>query len=66
MRNPTNLKSIVEKIAKAQFAEKKDPMDCSLFYIALKKTPALAALFKATGNQKLADFLKNNFNDKQW
>jgi len=66
VRNPTNLKTLVEKMAKSQFSEKKDPQDCALFYIALNKKPALVALFKAVQNTKIYDFLKNNFAEQKW
>ena len=29
LRNPTSLKSVVERMAKAQFSAKKDPQDCA-------------------------------------
>jgi hypothetical protein len=36
----------VEALAKAQFAAHRDAYECTLLYIALGKTPALAILFK--------------------
>lgn len=62
VKNPLTLKTLVEKMAKFQFTAKKDPNDCALFYIMLDKKAALMALFKASKNDGVANFLKNDFN----
>jgi WD40 repeat protein len=66
IRSLTTLKALAEKLAKAQFAEKKDPMDCMLVYLALGKKPALTALFKAVKNVKLTEFLSHDFSTPEW
>lgn len=66
LKNPTSLRNLIENVAKAQFMASKDPYDCTLFYLALDKKPALVALFKAVKNQQVSDFLKNNFQEEKW
>jgi hypothetical protein len=66
LRNPIVLRSLVERMAKAQFAANKDPNDCALFYLALDKKPQLLSLYKAMKNTAIADFLKNDFADPKW
>jgi hypothetical protein len=61
--NPTILRALVERIAKVHFMMKKDPADSALFYLALKKRGALAVLYKSTKDQKIVDFLNNDFTD---
>jgi hypothetical protein len=38
--------SIYVKVAKTRFNAKQDPMDCSLFYMAMKKKTVLRGLFR--------------------
>jgi hypothetical protein len=38
--------SIYLKVAKTRFNAKQDPMDCSLFYMAMKKKTVLRGLFR--------------------
>ena len=56
--------SFFEKIAKAEFLRKRDPHDCTVFYIALGKVNILAGLCRATKSTKLGEFLKRNFNEE--
>jgi hypothetical protein len=53
-----------EKIAKGEFLRKRDPHHCAIFYLALGKANILAGLCRATGNSKLGDFMKRNFNEE--
>jgi len=57
----TPVKALTEKMAKAQFLIKKDPLDCALFYLALEKKGPLLALFKAVNNTQLFQFFSNDF-----
>ena len=34
------------KVAKAQFTKKQDPMDCALFYLAMKKKNVICGLYR--------------------
>ncbi|QDZ23300.1 hypothetical protein A3770_10p58180 [Chloropicon primus] len=56
--------TLFEKIAKAEFLRKRDPHDCAIFYLALKKVTVVAGLCRATNNTKLGDFLKRNFDEE--
>src|SRR5690348_699785 len=58
---PSLVKALTEKMAKAQFLIKKDPLDCALFYLALDKKGPLLALFKAVNNTQLFQFFSNDF-----
>jgi hypothetical protein len=48
----------------------KNPIDCSLFYLALKKKAVLQGLWRMAGwNREQAAtirLLQNNFQDKKW
>eukprot|EP01113_Clastostelium_recurvatum_P004100 TRINITY_DN1180_c1_g1_i5.p1 TRINITY_DN1180_c1_g1~~TRINITY_DN1180_c1_g1_i5.p1 ORF type:complete len:2044 (-),score=317.30 TRINITY_DN1180_c1_g1_i5:1-6111(-) len=66
LTNPTTLRVLVERIAKVQFLEKKDPADCALFYMALKKKGALVAMYKTVNDVRLVDFLSKDFSDPKY
>ena len=50
--------------------DKRDPIECSLFYLALKKKAVLVGLWKlASGHsdqQTMLKFLANNFEEERW
>jgi hypothetical protein len=50
--------------------DKRDPVDCSLFYLALKKKSVLLGLWKVSSGhpeqQSMLKFLSNNFNEERW
>ncbi|ODV60832.1 Rav1p ASCRUDRAFT_35547 [Ascoidea rubescens DSM 1968] len=74
--NNTQLKRQFEIIARNEFASsiksdgKKDPENCTLFYLSLKKKNILIGLWKTCyGNPeqlKTIKLLNNNFNDPKW
>lgn len=66
MTNPTTLRQIIEKVAQAAFKARKDPADCALYYLALKKKGALSVAYKSVKDQKLVDFLANDFTQLRW
>jgi hypothetical protein len=57
------VRAVAERIAKAQFAATRDPMQCALLYLALEKQSALAAMFRAVKNEKIAAFMARDFTD---
>ena len=61
IKNPLTLKKIGEQIAKVEYVKKKDPVDCSLFYLALKRKPVLISMYKSSKNAKIAEFFENDF-----
>ncbi|UMM43904.1 hypothetical protein L5515_019209 [Caenorhabditis briggsae] len=66
LKNTASLRICIEKIAKASFQANQDPMDASLFYLALRKKNVLTHLFKTVRNQTMADFFMNDFNQEHW
>ncbi len=66
LKSPTVLKNLAEQIAKYAFQSNNDPLDASLFYLAMKKKGVLWGLFKTVKDTKMADFFKNDFNESKW
>ncbi|WKY17140.1 hypothetical protein Q1695_001621 [Nippostrongylus brasiliensis] len=66
LKNTASLKICMEKIAKAAFQQNQDPMDSSLYYLALKKKNILTHLFKTVRDQQMADFFTQDFNTEHW
>ncbi|CAB3399146.1 unnamed protein product [Caenorhabditis bovis] len=66
LKNTASLRICVEKLAKAAFQLNQDPMDASLYYLALKKKNVMTHLFKTTRNQMMTDFFMNDFNSEHW
>ncbi|CAM6112755.1 unnamed protein product [Calypogeia fissa] len=64
----TELRKMMEKLARSQFLQKKDPKDCALLYLALGRRSVLAGLFKLSRDQKdrpITDFLLRDFKDEK-
>ncbi|KAK5967217.1 hypothetical protein GCK32_000230 [Trichostrongylus colubriformis] len=66
LKNTASLKTCVEKLAKAAFQQHQDPMDSSLYYMALRKRNVLTHLFKTVRDQKMADFFSQDFTKENW
>lgn len=64
--NINQLRRTIEKVAKASFQAKKDPMDAAIFYLAMKKKGILWGLFRSVNDKKMSDFFHNNFNEERW
>ncbi|KAH7320314.1 RAVE protein 1 C terminal-domain-containing protein [Stachybotrys elegans] len=68
----TALRTQFEIIARNEYtkSDTKNPVDCSLFYLALRKKTVLQGLWRmATGNKEQAatqKLLANNFDDPKW
>ncbi|PQK17752.1 hypothetical protein BB8028_0008g02590 [Beauveria bassiana] len=68
----STLRAQFENVAKNEYtnSETKSPVDCSLFYLALKKKTVLQALWRmAVGNKEQAAtqrLLLNNFEEDRW
>ncbi|CAN1309391.1 DmX-like protein 1 [Linum perenne] len=66
--NDTQLRKMMEKLARSQYLKKKDPKDCALLYIALNRLQVLAGLFKISKDEKdkpLVAFLSRNFQEEK-
>nr|CDJ88019.1 CRE-RBC-1 protein [Haemonchus contortus] len=66
LNDTTILKTCLEKLAKAAFQQNEDPMDSSLYYMALKKKNLLTHLFKTVKNHKMAEFFAQDFSKEHW
>lgn len=62
--------SIVEKCARNEFGDTRDPSGItSVFFLAIKKKQILIGLWKTVSHpekQKMLKFLSNNFNEPRW
>lgn len=65
-------KAQFEAVARNEYTkgDTKNPVDCSIFYLALRKKAVLQGLWRmATGNKEQTatkKFLANNFDDPKW
>ncbi|CZS96032.1 related to RAV1-similarity to Drosophila DmX gene [Rhynchosporium graminicola] len=72
MTDSTALKARFEVIARNEYTKSdlKNPIDCTLFYLALKKKTVLQGLWRMAGwnREQVATLrlLSNNFQDKKW
>lgn len=66
LRNQTLLRSCVEKLAKAAFQAKQDPLDAAIYYIAMKKKSVVWGLFRNKRDEKMTQFFQNNFAEDRW
>ncbi|GFY48442.1 dmX-like protein 2 [Trichonephila inaurata madagascariensis] len=66
VRSNTVLRRIMEKVAKAAFQTKNDPMDAALYYLAMKKKTLLWGLFRSVSDTKMTAFFQNNFTQDKW
>ena len=46
--------------------QKQEPLDASLFYLAMKKQTLMKGLFKTVSNNKMMTFFGNNFSLERW
>ena len=66
LKSSNSLRVLIEKLAKCAFQFKNDPLDASLYYLAMKKKGVVLGLFKTTKDTKMTEFFKNDFNDPRW
>ncbi|KAK9294166.1 hypothetical protein QLX08_011144 [Tetragonisca angustula] len=66
IRNNTILKKCVEKIAKAAYQQKQDPLDAALYYLAMKKKNLVWGLFRNKRDERMTTFFANNFTEDRW
>jgi len=66
LRNNTALRTCVEKLAKAAYQVKQDPLDAAIYYIAMKKKSLVWGLFRSKRDEKMTSFFSNNFNEDRW
>ncbi|KAF3159077.1 regulator of (H+)-ATPase in vacuolar membrane [Orbilia oligospora] len=72
LKDPTSLKVHFETLARNQYMskEERDPVDCSLYYLALRKKTVLVGLWRIAHWNKeqgaTMKLLSNNFEDPKW
>ncbi|XP_037292444.1 dmX-like protein 2 isoform X2 [Manduca sexta] len=60
------LRTCVEKLARASYMQKQDPMDAALYYLAMKKRMLLWGLFRSNRDEKMTAFFANDFTEDRW
>ncbi|XP_037874527.1 dmX-like protein 2 isoform X1 [Bombyx mori] len=60
------LRTSVEKLARAAYMQKQDPMDAALYYLAMKKRMLLWGLFRSNRDDKMTAFFANDFTENRW
>ncbi|KAK2118224.1 DmX-like protein 1 [Saguinus oedipus] len=66
VRNKRILRKCMEKVAKAAFYRKNDPLDAAIFYLAMKKKAVIWGLYRAEKNTRMTQFFGHNFEDERW
>ena len=65
LRRDEELRNIIEKCAKAEFARTKNVDDCALLFVITGRVKVLAGLYKATQNTRLYEFMCRDFSDQR-
>ncbi|KAM5331615.1 dmX-like protein 1 isoform 4-T4 [Glossophaga mutica] len=66
VRNTHILRKCIEKVAKAAFYRKNDPLDAAIFYLAMKKKAVIWGLYRSQKDTKMTQFFGHNFEDERW
>ncbi|XP_023368466.1 dmX-like protein 1 [Otolemur garnettii] len=66
VRNTRVLRKCIEKVAKAAFYRKNDPLDAAIFYLAMKKKAVIWGLYRSQKDTKMTQFFGHNFEDERW
>ncbi|XP_014586211.1 dmX-like protein 1 isoform X2 [Equus przewalskii] len=66
VRNTRILRKCIEKVAKAAFYRKNDPLDAAIFYLAMKKKAVIWGLYRSQKDTKMTQFFGHNFEDERW
>ncbi|XP_037658149.1 dmX-like protein 1 isoform X4 [Choloepus didactylus] len=66
VRNTRILRKCIEKVAKAAFYRKNDPLDAAIFYLAMKKKAVIWGLYRSQKETKMTQFFGHNFEDERW
>ncbi|PSN54280.1 DmX-like protein 2 [Blattella germanica] len=66
LRNHTLLKTCIERVAKASYMAKQDPLDAAIFYLAMKKKSLVWGLFRSKRDDRMTHFFSNNFAEDRW
>ena len=63
LRRDEELRNLVERCAKAEFARTKNVDDCAILFVITGRVKVLAGLYKATQNTRLYEFMCRDFSD---
>ncbi|XP_029426227.1 dmX-like protein 1 isoform X4 [Nannospalax galili] len=66
VRNTRILRKCIEKVAKAAFHRNNDPLDASIFYLAMKKKAVIWGLYRSQKDAKMTQFFGHNFEEERW
>ncbi|XP_044772994.1 dmX-like protein 1 isoform X3 [Neomonachus schauinslandi] len=66
VRNTRTLRKCIEKVAKAAFYRKNDPLDAAIFYLAMRKKAVIWGLYRSQRDPKMTQFFGHNFEDERW
>ena len=66
IRSNALLRKLMEKLAKAAFLKKQDPLDAALYYMMMKKKSLVWGLFRSVSDRKMQEFFQNNFSEDKW
>ena len=66
IRSTPLLRRLVEKLARAAFLKKNDPLDAAVFYLALNKKPVLCGLYRTIKDERMHQFFQRNFMEERW
>ncbi|XP_006886049.1 PREDICTED: dmX-like protein 1-like [Elephantulus edwardii] len=66
VRNTRNLRRCIERVAKAAFYRKNDPLDAAIFYLAMKKKAVIWGLYRSQKDAKMTQFFGHNFDEDRW
>ncbi|XP_074055713.1 dmX-like protein 1 isoform X6 [Macrotis lagotis] len=66
VRNTRVLRKCIEKVAKAAFYRKNDPLDAAIFYLAMKKKAVIWGLYRSQKDIKMTQFFGHNFAEDRW
>lgn len=64
LSDPSEVAKIAEEMARAEYAESRDPQKCALMYVALGKQRLLSTMFRGFGRTRVADLLGRDFSDQ--
>eukprot|EP00038_Savillea_parva_P002312 m.113177 g.113177 ORF g.113177 m.113177 type:complete len:2381 (+) comp10795_c0_seq1:217-7359(+) len=65
IRSLDTLRKYAETIARNQFAKTKQPLDCAIWYLAMRKKKILWGLFKSVQDSRMSNFFGYNFSEPE-
>lgn len=66
VRNNALLRKLIEKLAKSAFKANNDPLDASIYYLAMRKKNLVWGLYRSIQDRKMTDFFSHDFTEDKW